>query len=438
MKNIKFNFNLLHQTVIGENGIQYGLVKKHEDTVKKAMEKMKEFQNNGINFMSHPFICGQINHVLSYSKILKEKFKNMVIVGIGGSSLGTEALYTTFREKYADSFDKNSRKLYFIDNYDSRTVEYLVKNLDFDDTVFVVISKSGGTLETMAPFFYIKELILAKHDLDYLRERLVFVTDQENGQLNILNKELNVEKFIIPSNVGGRFSIFTPVGILAAKFVDIDITLMNNGVKDATNDFFDIDIEENDAVKYALIQAVYDMERDFNINAILFYNDRFVKFSQWFGQLWGESLGKPSKDGKKHFGTTPVFFRGSTDQHSQLQQFTEGKNDKIYTVISYKEEGEHVFKKPELEKFSYIEGYGFNDLLNAAKIGTVKSLIEKKRPVIEIEISKFTEYELGYFYQFFMLVTAFTGFIFDINPFDQPGVEKGKVYTIEELLKGKK
>lgn len=435
MKNIKINFNLLHETVIGENGIKYGLVKKHEDTIKKAMLKMKDFQNNGINFMSHPFVCGQINHVLSYSKKLREKFKNMVIVGIGGSSLGTEALYTSFREKYRDAFDESVKKLYFIDNYDSNTVEYLLDNINFDETVFLVISKSGGTLETMAPFFYIKELILANHDMDYLRERLVFVTDQENGQLNILNQELNVEKFIIPSNVGGRFSMFTPVGIIAASFVGIDILDINKGVKEATTDFFNIPIEDNDFVKYAITQAIYDMEKDFNINAILFYNDRFIKFAEWFRQLWGESLGKPSKDGKKHFGTTPISFRGSTDQHSQLQLFIEGKNDKIYTVISYKEKGKHKFNKPELEKFSYIEGKDFNDLLMAAKTGTVKSLTEKKRPVIEIEITKFTEHELGYFYQFFMLVTALTGYIFDINPFDQPGVELGKVYTVEELSK---
>lgn len=435
MKNIKINFNLLHESIIGDNGIKYGLVKKHEETIIKAMLKMKEFQNDGVNFMSHPFICKQIEHVLSYTKDLKNKFKNMVIVGIGGSSLGAEALYTSFREKYKDSFDENAKKLYFIDNYDSNTVEYLLDNINFDETVFLVISKSGGTLETMAPFFYIKELILANHDLNYLRERLVFVTDEENGQLNILNKDLNVEKFIIPSNVGGRFSIFTPVGIIAANFVGIDILDINKGVKDATNDFFTTDIEENDFVKYAITQAIYDMERDFHINAILFYNDRFIKFAEWFRQLWGESLGKPSKDGKKHFGTTPISFRGSTDQHSQLQLFAEGKNDKIYTVISYKEEGSHKFNKPPLEKFSYIEGKGFNDLLNAAKIGTVKSLVEKNRPVIEFELTKFTEYELGYFYQFFMIVTALTGYIFDINPFNQPGVEQGKIYTIEELNK---
>jgi len=435
MENIKFNFNLLHESVIGDNGVQYGLVKKHEELVKKAMKKMEDFRDNGVNFLSQPFKCEQMDHVLDYGKKLRGKFKNLVVVGIGGSSLGTEALYTSFREKYSDSFNGHEHKLFFIDNYDSRTVEFLIKNINIDETVFAVISKSGGTLETMAPFFYIKEIILANHDLDYLRERLVFVTDTENGQLNILNKDLNVEKFIIPANVGGRFSIFSPVGTLAAVFVGIDIVKMNEGVKQATTDLFEQDIENSDFVKYSLVQAVYDMERDFNINAILFYNDRFIKFSEWFRQLWGESLGKPSLDGKKVFGTTPISFRGSTDQHSQLQQFIEGKNDKIYSVISFKEEGEHVFKKPELEKFSYIEGYGFNDLLNAAKIGTVKSLVEKKRPVIEIEVSKFSEYELGYFYQFFMIVTALTGYIFDINPFDQPGVELGKVYTIEELSK---
>ena len=435
MENIKFNFNLIHQSIIGENGIQYGMIKKHQEVLNNSMQKMKEFQAKGINFMSHPFICGQIDKVLATSKTLREKFKNLVVVGIGGSSLGTEALYTTFREKYSHDFDNEKNRLYFIDNYDSRVVEYLINNINIDDTVFVVISKSGGTLETMAPFFYLKEFILKNHDLDYLRERLVFITDASRGQLNILNRELNVTKFIIPDNVGGRFSIFSPVGILAASFAGIDVLEINRGVKEATNDFFNKEFEENDAVKYALIQAIYDMERDFASMVTLFYNDRFIKFSEWFRQLWGESLGKPSKDGKRHFGTTPIAFRGSTDQHSQLQQFIAGKNDKIYTVLSYKEDGKHRFKKPELEKFSYIEGYGFNDLLQAAKIGTVKSLIQEKRPVIEIEISEFTEYELGYLYQFFMIVTAFTGYIFDINPFDQPGVEQGKVYTIDALTK---
>jgi len=435
MKNMKINFNLLHESVIGNNGIKYGLVKKYEEKVNQALENMKKFKENGTNFLSHPFLCQQLSHVKEYSEKLRKKFNNIVIVGIGGSSLGTEAIYTSFREKYADISDKYEKKLYFIDNYDSRTVEFFIENIDFDKTVFVVISKSGGTLETMSQFFYIKERILKNHNIDFLRERLVFITDEKKGQLNILNETLKVEKFIIPDNVGGRFSMFTPVGILAASFVGIDIVEINKGVKDATNDFFNTEIEENDFIKYALIQAIYDMERYFHVNAILFYNDRFIKFAEWFRQLWGESLGKPSKDGKKHFGTTPIAFRGSTDQHSQLQMFIEGKNDKLYTVISYKEKGNHKFKKPELEKFSYIEGYDFNDLLNAAKIGTVKSLVEKNRPVIEIELEKFTEYELGYFYQFFMIITAFTGYLFDINPFDQPGVEQGKIYTIEELSK---
>lgn len=431
MKNINLDFSPLY--TIGENGIDQNLMSNNKDLLKKAMKDAHDFKASDLNFMNLPESRNQVEDILLHAKKLQAKFKNMVVVGIGGSSLGTEALYTSFNQRYDHEFFPGKRKLYFMDNYDSRLVEYMMDHLNLDQTVFVVISKSGGTLETMSQFFYIKDTILKDHDLDYLRERLVFVTDIDGGQLNILNKELNVQKFVIPKNVGGRFSIFTPVGLLPAAFVDIDIEAILQGAEDAVDECFNAPLEENPYLQYALTQTTFDLKHDLHCGAVLFYNDRFIKFAEWFRQLWAESLGKPSQNGP--VGITPLSFRGSTDQHSQLQQLIEGKADKIYTFISFKEDGSYRFKKPELAKFDYIEGYGFNDLLNAAKVGTMRALVEVKRPVIEIKIDEFSAYDFGQLYQFFMLATALAGFIYDINPFDQPGVEQGKVYTVGELNK---
>lgn len=439
MKNIKINFNTIHETVIGKNGVKYGLMKKHSQIVETAFNKAVDFyKEEEINFLNLPERFFQVDEMILYAEELKKSYKNMVIVGIGGSSLGTEAIYNAFTQRYDSEFFPGRRKLYFLDNYDSRLVEYLMDNIDIEETVFVVISKSGGTLETMSQYFYIKETILKTHTLEYFKQRLVFVTDKEKGYLNKLNEVMGAKKFIIPSNVGGRFSIFTPVGLLAAAFVDIDIKKMTEGADAATKEFLDTPFEDNEYLKYSLIQYVYDKEKKMNVSAVLFYNDRFTKFAEWFRQLWAESLGKPAKDGSFIYGTTPISFRGSTDQHSQLQQFVAGKNDKIFTVISLKEKGVHIFKKPELDSFDYMEGYGFNDLLEAAKTGTIRSLIEVNRPVIEINFEAFSEFEFGLFYQFCMISTALTGFMYDINPFDQPGVEQGKIYSIEQLKNGKK
>ncbi len=437
MEQISFLFNTIHESVIKENGLKYGLMQLHKERIERAFEKAKSFHTEKkTNFLNLPERKEQLTEILEYSETLKKRFKNMIIVGIGGSSLGTEAIYNAFTQRYDHEFFPEKRKLYFVDNYDARLVEYLINNISLDDSVFVVISKSGGTLETMSQYFYIKDVVVSKKGLEYFKERLVFITDEKKGHLNKLNESLNVKKFIIPDNVGGRFSVFTPVGLLATSFIDIDITKILEGAQATTDEFLTTTIEDNNALKYSLIHSIYDQNKGFNTSVTLFYNDRFIKFSEWFRQLWGESLGKPSIDGSFRFGTAPLSFRGSTDQHSQLQQFIEGKNDKLYTVISFKESGEYRFEKPELDTFSYIEGYGFNDLLTAAKIGTVRSLIEVKRPVIEIQLSKFSEFEFGAFLQFFMIVTAVTGFLFEINPFDQPGVELGKNYSIDQLKSG--
>jgi len=357
-------------------------------------------------------------------------FEDIVVLGIGGSALGPICL--------EQSLKKDSKKnLYVLDNIDPDYIASVEQKLNFEKTLFIVITKSGETPETLAQYFYFRKKAEEK-DLK-ISEHFVFVTDPIKGKLRNWAATENIPTFDVPPNVGGRFSVLTNVGLLPASLLDIDIEKLLEGAKEIRDNFLTAENKENFALKLAIIQ--YELlKAGKTINVIMPYNQRLIRFTDWTKQLIAESVGKRyDNDNKEVFtGITPVNALGATDQHSQTQLYNEGPKDKLIIFIE-NENFTHDLQIPEIypqdPDLKYLANLKFSKLLNTEKYGTEEAYTESKVPNITIKIDKLDEETLGELFMLFQAATAILGELLNINAFNQPGVERSKVITRELLAK---
>ncbi len=368
---------------------------------------MSEIQAKNQGFLSLPKLKAQVLAVKSLADKLRGKFKDIVVLGIGGSALGITCIRDAILGRY--SLLKEPR-VFVLDNLD--LVNEVEKLIDPDTTLFIVISKSGETPETMAQYFYFKNKVS--------KENFVFITDPEKGELRKIGEELQIPMLSIPTNVGGRFSVLSPVGLFPAAMMGVDIEEMLAGA-----DEFDI----NMAFQIATIQYLLDREHGIHISVMMPYSSRLRAFADWYGQLLAESIGKGGT------GITPVTALGVTDQHSQLQLYNEGPKDKLILFLEVEEED--MTRIPEIanESLKYLSGHSFGELMRVEKMATERALTEYEKPNITVKIPKVDEKNLGKLFMLFETAIAFLGEYYRINAFDQPGVELGKKLTKEILSK---
>lgn len=392
-------------------------------TVEQIQEAIDAFKNS----VRFDFIKTLDDKSLISSTLeIYEQFKdrtNFVQVGIGGSSLGPEMLIKAIKRT-----DKN---FYFLNNIDTdHTVETL-KSFDIKDSIFYVVSKSGGTAETMAQMAIITNTLLEKGVKESeLSKYFVFCTDPVESSLKDLAQELGIKYLTVPSNVGGRFSVLTPVGLLPALFAGIDIELMNSSASQFANKFIDSD----ELIK--LTQTVLDLHHSgVNETVLMPYSSKLRELSFWFVQLWAESLGK--KKGSDRVGLTPIPSYGATDQHSQMQLFMEGPRNKLLFMV-HVENCQHELKLTNSfnhSKLKKLNNFSLKNLMDAEFFGTLKALDEQEIPYIHLGIESVSEKSLSELILLFEILTAITGLTLKIDPFDQPGVEAGKIYSFEWLDK---
>jgi glucose-6-phosphate isomerase len=346
--------------------------------------------------------------------------KNIVVVGIGGSSLGTKAIDYLLQ----DSPQREDKNLLFLENVDPNEIERSLKGVEFEESFFIVISKSGGTIETTSHLKYLSDRYRVPFESDRFRERFVVITDP-NSPLDAFAKETGVKVFNMPKNVGGRFSVFSAVGILPLQILGYDVRGMLKSAKALKESFFAK--KEDDLIKKAYYYA--KNSKEFPINVIFSYSSNFRYFNDWFVQLWGESLGKINRDGER-VGLTPVGVIGSIDQHSFLQLIIEGPRDKTVTMIKVRDFQNDLtipdISIPYLQKTDFINSQKFSTLLNAQCDATMESIKDQGITVDMIELEKITEAEVGELILYFELLTSVTGYFLNINTYDQPGVELGK------------
>jgi glucose-6-phosphate isomerase len=346
-------------------------------------------------------------------------YSHIVVLGIGGSALGTICLQHALGHLHKQS----EPSLHVLDNIDPEFIAEIEDVIDLSETLFIVISKSGGTAETLSQYFYFSQKV-EQSDLDH-NEHFVFVTDPTEGFLRQIAAQKVTTTFDLPSNVGGRFSVLTAVGLLPAALIGIDIDKLIQGAKDMRDKFLSHDFDANLAFQVATIQFMAEK----NINVVMPYVQKLNYFADWYKQLLAESIGKTDT-----IGITPTKALGVTDQHSQLQLYSEGPNDKL--IIFFETQNFHtemVIPNPYPQDHPYLSGVTFNQLINTEKRGTADALTQNGRPNFTVLLDQLNEYTLGQLFLLFEGATAFLGEYYEIDAFNQPGVELSKKLTKQYL-----
>jgi glucose-6-phosphate isomerase len=370
-----------------------------------------------------------VEQIKKFAKINSKKYKEFVVLGIGGSALGPICLQQSLTHLF------KAQKLRVIDNIDPIMIQELEETINLKETLFIVITKSGGTPETLAQYFYFQKKITEKNLNP--KDHFVFVTDPEKGLLRQIARDQGITTFDVPENVGGRFSVLTPVGLLPAALLGINIDNILEGARKQKQLFLSNNPEENIAFKLASVQYLLS-KKGKSINVMMPYSQKLIRFADWYRQLLAESIGKKEDNNGNlvHTGITPINALGATDQHSQSQLYNEGPNDKLIMFIEVEDFGadmEIPIAKTHSSELDFLENVTFKKLFQTEKHGTEEAYTKNSRPNITIKINAVNEEALG---ELFMLLEgsiAFLGEFFNINAFDQPGVELSKNLT-KQLL----
>lgn len=349
------------------------------------------------------------------------QFDNFILLGIGGSALGPRSIVESLSPLH--NFHKKPR-VFIYDNVDPMTLKSILEITDLKKTFINVISKSGSTAETAVSFMILWQKL---KDLGLPPDKhMVITTDPEKGNLRKIVKDYNLKSLPIHPGVVGRYSVLSPVGLLTAEVIGIDSGELLRGAKDIGRRCMGSDMWENPALLISSALYLLQNLKKRNITVMLPYSDRLKSFSEWFCQQWAESLGKEGK------GLTPYPSIGTTDQHSQLQSWMEGPENYMVIFISVEDYGTdieipHVFE--DIEGLSYLSGHTLSELMKIEQEATEIALAKNGKPSISISLPKIDAYYLGQLFHFFSITTSMTGFLYNVNPFNQPGVEEGKDLT---------
>ena len=438
---IRLNYKYVDSAVVGlENGIS---VQREFDNYKDIiagiisdLNKRKDKPGQWLQWMNLGYSEETVWYVKEYAALVENRFENILVLGIGGSALGglalTEALLKPFWNFLSNEQRNNYPRIFFLDNIDPDTIVGLLDFLDLKKTLVNVITKSGSTAETMSQFMIIKDKLESELGADY-RKNIVATTDKNTGVLKQIAEQEGYKMFIIPDDVGGRFSVFSAVGLLPFALVGIDIDDIINGIKDMDLALKNTDINENIAAQNALIHYLLDLKKGKSISVMMPYSSRLKYVADWYAQLWAESLGKQQNLNGDivNIGQTPIKALGATDQHSQIQLYNEGPNDKIITFIRVGEFDNNL-QIPNIFEYTgigYLGGKSVNDLLNAEADATRVALSDFNRPTVTITLPKINGYYLAQLLYMFEVQTAIAGSLYNIDAFSQPGVEQAKNYT---------
>jgi len=405
-----------------ENKIYFTRDENHFDDKAVLFEKIKK-ETQTIGYYNLP--KQNIDEILEFTNNFDESIENIVVLGIGGSSLGSKAIY-----EFLKPIKTPKRELFFFESTDPLNIVDTLKKLDMKKTHFLVISKSGGTVETISIFKYI-------YAPNPNKELYTFITD-EGSNLDKFAEKLGSKRFYLPDNVGGRFSVLSVVGLIPLALCGIDIKALLEGAKEVSNSFFLDGALKEPLLDKALFYA--SNHNHYNINCIFAYSETLKYFTEWYVQLWGESLGKKQRDATCNVGLTPIGLIGPKDQHSFLQLIMEGKRDKSVTFVKLKA-FEHEMYIPSvtleyLESLDILNNIAFHDLINMQCDSVLEALKDKKDiPLDEIIIPAVNVRSIGALMYYYELLTSLTGELLGVNTYDQPGVEAGKIILKEKLIK---
>ncbi len=368
---------------------------------------------------------------------MQEKCEIFVVLGIGGSALGNIALQTALNP-YMYNIDPAQRKgpqLFVFDNVDPAQFGSFLEWIDdrLDTAYFNVISKSGETAETATQFLIVRQLLLERYGPEGCREHIIATTGTKQGTMRKITDAEGYRSLEVPDGVGGRFSVLSGVGLLSAAICGIDIDSLLAGAADMDERVSRPDFKSNPAAVNAAINWHY-YHRDKKISVMMPYAYALKDLADWYRQLWAESLGKNTDLDRKRVvvGPTPVKALGATDQHSQVQLYREGPNDKLFTFLQVKTFAGNVKIAPPPDcapELAYLAGKEMSVLLNSEKLATEYALRQDRRPCLTVAFDEINACTIGQFIYLFEVTTSIAGLLFNINAYDQPAVELGKKAT---------
>lgn len=427
---------LYHQTMdhcfankIGDLGIQNDAFQDILKQTKTILTQLNTQCNEGLLplFAIAPNDT-KLEEISQIARNIREKFANLVVLGTGGSTLTGQAI--TGLTAFQRTCNPGKTTLHFMDNVDPESCNQLLNSLAMEDTFFLVISKSGNTLETLAQFFAcIKQARQSLNDA-VLKYHFTIITDPKDSPLRQIADNLSLPIIDHEELIGGRFSIFTNVGLIPAAVIGMDIYAFYKGaaqVAQATlgheGDTYS-DAAQGGALNYLM------MENAIHNTVLMTYINRLQPFITWIRQIWSESLGKGGN------GSTPIPALGTLDQHSQLQLYLDGPRDKLFTFFTLNNHGKGEILDTDIldhKSLSYIKGKTLGDVIAVSQQATIETLINNKFPVRHIALEQLNEEVLGALAMHFTLETVITAHLLKINPFDQPAVEEGKLLARKYL-----
>lgn len=415
------NSNNIFKKQIGSHGFSEKVFNNF--CVKKASLVKTVFKNKnklGYDFLNLPDDSALLRKIKKFvTEQKKNKWENIVVLGIGGSALGSIAI----RDALLPAFNQKPR-LIVLDNIGPKYIADLFADLNLSKTLFVVISKSGTTTEPMVLYGLVKDRLMKKFPKNY-QKHFVFITDPKKGLLRKIAKKENITTFDIPPKVGGRFSVLSSVGLVPAALAGVDISGLLKGAHLMREAIKKSKPHANPSLKLAVAQYLLDTKKGKTMTVMMPYSNALFKVGDWYRQLLAESIGKNKKT-----GPTPIAALGTTDQHSQLQLYAEGPNNKLIIFLRILK---HI-SDPKLgdvlpKEIGYLNNKKMSTILDAAYAGTAESLAKHQTPNLTIEIPKVDARNLGALFMLFEFQVALLGLFYKVDAFNQPGVEQGKQIT---------
>ena len=408
-----------------KNRIHFKVCEQQEGIKKKVFSAIQE-ESKTIGYYRLP--KQNINEILAYAQNFDKSIENIVLLGIGGSSLGAKAIY-----EFLKPVKNLKRKLYFFESTDPLNIMELLSKLDLTKSHFLVISKSGTTVETIAIFKYL-------YNIESSSSSYTFITDK-NSALDKFSEKIGAKSFYLPTNIGGRFSVLSIVGLLPLSLCGTDIKVLLKGANKVKESFFNDGYLKNSLLNKAVFYAKY--HSTYNINCLFAYSETLHYFTQWYVQLWGESLGKRQNSSAFNVGVTPIGLIGPKDQHSFLQLIVDGTRDKSVTFIKIADFQNQLsipnLSLPHLESLDIMNGITFCDLITMQSDSVIEALQSQEDiPLDEITIERVDEESIGELIYYYELLTSLMGQLMNVDTYNQPGVETGKIILKNKLQKGLK
>lgn len=426
------------ETAVGAEGIKQNELKALQPQLSRAYARIRADQDRGLagEFAALPLGRTMPAHIAEIQAVANalRSFRDVLVIGIGGSSLGAKAIRFALMPQVNDE----NPRLYFIENIDTYLFNQVLSRLDPARTALVCISKSGGTVESAVHYLVLRDWLSRTVGTATARRQQWVITDPEQGWLRELAHRERLPSLPVPPQVGGRYSVLTAVGLLPLAVLGVDIESLLQGAADNEARCQSDDPTTNPALEIAAYCFLLDRNRKKRISVMMPYINRLQLFVDWYCQLWAESLGKWDRSIHDSIpaGTLPVRAMGAIDQHSQLQMYLESRHDKFFTFIEL-QQWEHdrpiSMEAADQKFFPYLHGRSMAEVINAELRATRAVITDAGHPNMTLRLPAVNAHVMGQLIDLYQRATIYTGLLYGINPLDQPSVEKGKRLAIQYL-----